>query len=180
MSNADVKKEALEIVEDLVSTFRMHDSSCTERTVKYGESCVFSGCGNCMNAMCKALKTKLNELDTTADMEQQDGMIEAPKDADGVPCYLGDVVYRNDKKYKVIGIHEWIEGDVTFTLQNELLTDSNTLTVEQYDVTHAKKPPRTCADIIADVMDADKPFSVEAAVNEAYEIGRRDGANDRR
>ena len=59
MSNADVKKEALEIVEDLVSTFRMHDSSCTERTVKYGESCVFSGCGNCMNAMCKALKNKL-------------------------------------------------------------------------------------------------------------------------
>ena len=178
MSNADVKKEALEIVEDLVSTFRMHDSSCTERTVKYGESCVFSGCGNCMNAMCKALKNKLNELYTTADVEQQDDVITLPKDHDGVPIWINDDVYEltTDDHYKVTTLrYGGTNPERNIGLENDK-------GFKFFDYSHRyihKKPPRTCADIIADVMDADKPFSVDAAVNEAYEIGRRDGANDR-
>lgn len=176
MSNADVKKEALEIVEDLVSTFRMHDSSCKDRIVKYGESCVFSGCGNCMNAMCKALKNKLNELDTTADVEQQDGVIALPKDHDGVPCRIYDDVYNIDtgRHYRVKSA---TIGETNQVKTVVLLADNDT-SYRDDPKKYTHKPPRTCADIIADVMDADKPFSVEAAVNEAYEIGRRDGAND--
>ena len=177
MSNVDVKAEVLEMIEDMNATITF-DISCKDRVKKYGGECTIYGCAVCGSTILEAIQTKVRSIDITSGMEQQDGVITLPKDHDGVPIWINDDVYEltTDDHYKVTTLrYGGTNPERNIGLENDK-------GFKFFDYSHRyihKKPPRTCADIIADVMDADKPFSVEAAVNEAYEIGRRDGANDR-
>lgn len=176
MSNASVKDEVLEMIEDMNTTITL-DMSCRDRVQKYGGKCTIGGCIVCSRTIIAAIQTKVQSIDITDDVEQQDGVIVLPKDHDGVPCRIYDDVYNIDtgRHYRVKSA---TIGETNQVKTVVLLADNDT-SYRDDPKKYTHKPPRTCADIIADVMDEDKPFSVEAAVTEAYEIGRRDGANDR-
>lgn len=177
MSNVDVKAEVLEMIEDMNATITF-DISCKDRVKKYGGECTIYGCAVCGSTILAAIQTKVRSIDITSGMEQQDDVITLPKYHDGVPCRIYDDVYNIDT-----GRHYRVKSATigeTNQVKTVVLVADNDMSYRDDPKKYTHKPPRTCADIIADVMDADKPFSVEAAVNEAYEIGRRDGANDRR